>query len=140
MKTIQTRIAELVALNTTKDKIIARLTLEDYSKKDIAVAMKEANLVRAKTEFRAVFHDWMLATIPSKQEAKDYIMGRGAFGATSNNVQKHLNVYMGEWELFRAAYAAGRAAGPDADHDADNDADNDAESADHDADRADVVH
>lgn len=94
----------------TTAKIKAVLTLEDYKGKDIDLAIKALGVTRAKIEFRAVFHDWIIKTNPTEAAAKDYIMGKGEFGETSDNVQKHLNVYMGEWKLAtRARMAALKA-------------------------------
>jgi len=95
---IDDRIEALRSEGKDKDKISAYLIIEDYDKKDIAEALKRAGLV-GKRGFRAAFHDWLVESARTEKEVADYILGKGEYGETSDNVKKHLTTYQNEWKL-----------------------------------------
>ncbi len=92
VNTVAQRVAELLAEGKEKRIIEATLTLEGYRPKDIKAATKE--LAQAKTNFAALFYDWLATECRTEEECEAYIMGEGEFGETSANTQAHLSHYM----------------------------------------------
>jgi hypothetical protein len=103
MTTISKRVKEMSDMPVAK--IRATLILEDYTAKDIQEALAEAGLSGKKVAFAESYYGYLSSEERSKAEAIDYIMGRGEFGETSPNVQKHLNHYLGIHALSVAIWS-----------------------------------
>lgn len=103
MNTLNTRVAQLVAEGKTKKIIVATLVLEGYKDKDIKEATKD--LGQAKTNFAAQYYDWLASEKRTMAQAEKYVMGKGEFGETSDNVKAHLSHYLNIAELTLRIWA-----------------------------------
>lgn len=99
MSNIINRINELKESGLTLAKIKAMLTIEDYTAKEIAQGIKDAGVSIKPKTFASDYYDWLSASIRTKEEATDYILGQGEFGDTSDNTKKHRSHYLNIWEL-----------------------------------------
>lgn len=54
------------------------------------------------TNFREGYHNFLVGSNPSKEDAIRYVNGEGEFEITSKNVKKHLSVYLKEFALAEA--------------------------------------
>ena len=87
-----------------KKKVEACLVLEDYSAKDIKEALAEYT-TKPKT-FASEYYDWLSAKKRTTKQATDYIMGKGEYGETSDNVKKHKSHYLNIAELTIKVWAS----------------------------------
>lgn len=89
-------------------KIRAHIELNDevaLSQKELNDIFKENGLTSAKPKFAASFYEWLAAEGRDKAEVLLYVEGRGDFGETTENVQKHLKHYVNIADLVRDAVA-----------------------------------
>lgn len=93
------RADELAAEGFERKKIIAFLTIEDYSPKDIAAAFPAGERKRG---FRAEYFDYLVENLPSDEEAEKWIR---AFPEISKNEIAHIKVRLKEAALARAVAA-----------------------------------
>ena len=81
--------------------IRAYLTLEGIDGKEADAIVKAINPTskRGKGGFAADYYDFLAEKKRTKEEAENYIMGKGEYGETSGNVKNHLSHYLNIWEL-----------------------------------------
>jgi len=74
-----------------------------YAKKnDLPCYAKPKGEGVPRVSFASKFYDFLVSTPGgTKADAEAYIMGKGAYGETTGNVQNHLSHYMGIWKLAR---------------------------------------
>ena len=104
MNTINRRIEELMEQGMSTAKVKAFLTLEDYSAKDIAAAMKEMGATSKPKTFASDYYDWLASSKRTAEQAVAYIQGTGEFGETSKNVKAHQSHYLNIWSLSAAIW------------------------------------
>jgi hypothetical protein len=90
------RAAELAVTGLERKKIVATLTLEDYSPKEIAEAFPATERKRG---FRAEYFDYLVDELPSDEDAEKWIR---AFPEISKNEIAHIKVRLKEAALARA--------------------------------------
>ena len=95
------RAAELAELGLEKKKIIATLTLEDYSPKDIATAFPAGE---KKRTFREDYYDFLVEMLPSKDEATAWI--KDYPGYEGSNIERNLSAFLRDVELVARVAAA----------------------------------
>lgn len=99
---IDTRVNALIKDGVTEiARVKAYLVIDGYKPKEIAEALKRLGVTGIRKEFRASFHDFLVEKNPTEAEATDYINGKGEYGETSDNVKRHLNVYLNEYKLAK---------------------------------------
>ena len=96
------RIDELKELGHNTTKIRAFLTIDDFSKKDIDSALKSVNT--RKVGFNAAYLEWLGLAPRNKQEAEDYVNGKGEYGEVSDNIPRFMSRHMGIWELAQTIW------------------------------------
>lgn len=105
---IETRINALIKDGVTETaRVKAYLIIDGYKPKEITEALKLMGITGIRKEFRSYFHDFLVEKNPTEEEAIAYIEGKGEYGETSDNVKRHLNVYLNEYKLanrIRAKY------------------------------------
>lgn len=99
---IDTKVKALIKDGVTESAMIkAHLVLDGYKTKEIVETLKALGVTGAKKEFRAIFHDYLVEKNPTEAEVTDYVMGKGEYGETSENVKRHLSVYLNEYKLAK---------------------------------------
>lgn len=97
---IDTRINALIKDGVTETaRVKAYLIIDGYKAKEIKEALKRLGVTGIRKEFRASFHDFLVEKNPTEAEVTDYVMGKGEYGETSDNVKRRLNVYLKEYKL-----------------------------------------
>lgn len=100
--TIDNKVKALIEDGVTELALIkAHLVIGGYKPKEIAETLKVLGVTGARKEFRAIFHDYLVEKNPTEAEVTDYVMGKGEYGETSDNVKRHLNVYLNEYKLAK---------------------------------------
>lgn len=105
---IDTRVNALLKEGVTEiARVKAYLVIDGYKPKEIAESLKRLGVTGIRKEFRASFYDFLVEKNPTEEEVIAYIEGKGEYGETSDNVKRHLNVYLNEYKLtkrIRAKY------------------------------------
>jgi len=97
---INDRVLELVESGTPVSKIRAFLTIEDYSAKDIGIALKEADLIGKRATFRGGFWDFIVDDRPTLEEAEKYLDDWVESNPEkSSNIVRHRNTFLNEAKL-----------------------------------------
>lgn len=81
-----------------------------YAKKnDLEVYTKPKGDGEPRITFRSTYYAWIVANLDATEDdAKAYIMGEGAYGPTSENIQKHLSSHMNVFKMTRKLIASVR--------------------------------
>ena len=96
MSTITDRIAELRAAtpDISVKKLRAYLAIDDFSNKDISIALKEAGISVARKSFKAEFNTWLIEKARTEAEAKAFI---DEFGSDNDRNQESARLAI--WKL-----------------------------------------
>ena len=101
---ITDRVVALQLEGIEKRKIIAMLTLEDYTAAEIAKAFPPAE---KRQTFRSEYEDYLVEETPSSEDAKEWIEDWIKTNPTrSSNIERHLKYYVNYAKLVQRVRAA----------------------------------
>ena len=96
MSTINERIAELreQTPDISVKKLRAYLAIDDYTNKEISLALKEAGVSVVRKSFKAAFNIWLIEAPRTEEEAKKFIDEEG-----SDNDRNQESARLAIWKL-----------------------------------------
>lgn len=100
-------VAALVeAVQGSTERSAAALVRSYAKKNDLTVYSKPKGEGASRVTFRSTFYEWIVANPDATEaDAKAYVMGEGAYGPTSANVQAHASAHLNVFAMTRRLVA-----------------------------------